>query len=453
MFEDETTPTDVGADVAAIVNQGFGDPAPMSETAPAATPDPTTTAPEQQAQPDAQGSQSGQPGEGEDFWSQFLQDEPAEAPDPWAKFTAEGLDQLNDPQALRQALMDRQQFIDGQRDRVTGLGKYEKLAEAIGGEESAAKAFSWAQSLMFGRQPLPDNPQYTYLDKFLYDLYQFHEPTYRNLVSRAIEPMLSPESGKDYERIRTKVFENEGLPLTMIDDFKLVARSGGVANVALGEEAEFLQQIPQHLHQMFKEMPPEVRSDYIKNRSLAAAKYDLEDKHKTYQRDQRDAEYRAEIERQARVERAEKNEQAFFDVTAVAFETLAKQFQAKGLDELRAAGAAALAVMQIERSYWSGDRNIRAIFQQLRDQIREGNDAGIKSGRNQYLKLLTDAGRSGLRERAQKYVKKPGATTTKVPPGAPGAPQFPADRQTTDQLPDDIPAEIQQIMLRHGFGS
>jgi len=456
-MDDNDNANELGADIGSMVHTAFAEPvggAAAGEQAGA----PAQTQVQEPAQQAPAGDQpAGQQG---DPWTRFLQPEQAAQPaeDPWTRFTREGLEKVQDPAQLRAEAVARQEFLENSKGDLTTYGEWKALAEDLGGPEHVPTAIRMVKDLFWGNEAVdPKNPDVTHFDSFLTQLKTVSGDTYNGLIGRVVLPMLDPEKGgKDYQFIRKAVLEAEGLPVQMLDQFKEVALAGGLQSLEIDTKvSDFLKEVPDHLHEMFRSLPPKVQKDYIK-RDADVATFELNAHYQNWKRTQDEAQVNQARQIEESAARSFTTEKTFYNSQVEAVQAVVTHFKAQGLNDLEALGATAAAFMDLEKSYWEGDAEAKTLFSDWRRHVEKGHQPGIKSVRGSYQQRLQAKATEICRTEAQRRLSK---VPSPPPPPANGGgrnfqQQYPADAEP-GQLSglEDLSSSIRQVMTQHGFGS
>lgn len=448
-----------GADIGSMVHTAFAEPSGAAAGSQSETPT-QTLAPEPPPQAPAGDQPAGQPAGGQvNPWERFLAPEqPAQPEDPWARFTREGLERVQDPAQLRAEAIARQEFLESNKGDLTTYGELKTLAEDLGGPEHIPTAIRMVKDLFWGHEPVdPKNPDVTHLDNFLTQLKTVSGGIYNGLVGRVVLPMLDPASGgRDYQFIRKAVLEAEGLPVQMLDQFKEVALAGGLQSLEIDTRvSDFLKDVPEHLHEMFRSLPAKIQKDYLK-RDADVATYELADRYENWKRKQDEAQAAQARQLEENATRSFTTEKTFYNSQVEAVQSVVTHFKAQGLNDLEALGATAAAFMELEKSFWEGDQEAKTLFQDWRRHVEKGHQPGIKSVRGSYQQRLQAKATEICRAEAQRRLGKVPAQP-QVPAGGGNRnfqQQYPADAEPGQPTGlEDLSSSVRQLLSQHGFGS
>lgn len=451
--------TDAASVMQGVINdfssQGGGDPAP----APAPTPDPA--APTDQPPAD-QAAGDGPPAEPTalDKWLESLSAQDQDQPNELATLlNEEAFNGLREnPEGLAQwaaqARGHLQKFNEGaERERALA----EKV-ERIGGWEDAPKAFDIYGDLFRGDIALSEE-----------DRAEFPEAV--NYTERALMRVMGQDKATAYSlgaavlNLMPEVLQHNanyllkalGYDPKYAEDYKRVTEAGGF-QVTQNQQAvqDWFKDngIPLDQLSTFQRLPVKKQQDLLAG-DVEAGKYDLQFYHDYYQNQDRAAKaeeaYRAQESNRVEYESLK----TLGGEQRQVFQEYVDKGKALGLNDLEAAGLAAMAYAEIEEQYWDENSEARRVVDAWHGHIKTGNKLQRDGGRSGYRKAFETAYRRAASKHGSKRPGVPATPPAQTRAGAPtnGAnqPQFnPATPPGNPGRPLTAAEQMEEIMREYG---
>ncbi len=332
-------------------------------------------------------------------------------------------------------------------------------AEYAGGWENAPQAFDIYGDMFRGGLALEEvDANYpdarSYADRALMRVMQADPVTAYTLGASVLNHM--PDLLRD-ENNANYLLHTLGLDPKYIADYRRVAEAGGFQ---ITEDRQAVldwfkgNDIPSEQMDTLRRLPIKVQSDILAG-DVEAGKFHLQeyhDKFTTKDREAKAAEART-IQERSRVEH--ESARSLATETRKVFNEYVQKGKAFGLDEVQAAGIAALAYAELEEQYWEDGTESRKVLDGWHGHIKTGNHLQIESGRSAYRKAFEAAYR---RAASQYKPSRPGVPTAPNQPRVAGAPAAPGQSQFTPASPQasDLngltgEALMKEIMRQNGM--
>lgn len=338
-----------------------------------------------------------------------------------------------------------------ERERTLGEG-----IERVGGWEDAPKALEIYGDLFRGdielsQEDRADFPEATtHAERALHRMMRHDKNAAYSLGAAVLNHM--PELLTDQHNA-AYLMRTIGLDPRYIEDYRRIAESGGLQPMAnQAEVVEWFKASGIPLDQLgtFNRLPLELQQDMLAG-SLGAAKFHLQEYHDRFtERDQR-----------ARAEEAHRSQasaHAEYEATRTlgseqrkVFDEYVVKGKSLGLNELEAAGLAAMAYASIESEYWDEATESRKAVDRWHGYIKTGNRLQKEAGRAGYRKAFEQA----YRNAAGKYKSpRPGVPPNQNQPrdgasnGNNNQPQFTPATPPGEDLNNLFGADLMNAILR-----
>jgi len=436
---------------------GGGEPSPA--TAP--EPQPPATAGEGQAPLPAASTDDQAPAEPEPNWYKALLAQDQDQPDELAALLNEeafnGLSgNAEELSAWSKKAFDHLRRLNEVAERERTLGA---AIERVGGWGDAPKALDIYGDLFRGdielsQEDRADFPEaQTYAERALHRMMRHDKNAAYSLGAAVLNHM--PELLQDQHNA-AYIMRTLGLDPRYAEDYRRVAESGGLQPMANQQEVvEWFKSSGIPLDQLgtFNRLPLELQQDMLAG-GLGAAKFHLQEYHDRFtERDQR---ARAEETRRSQ-EYAHLEYESTKTLGAEqrkVFDEYVTKGKALGLNDLEAAGLAAMAYAEIEGGYWDESSESRKVVDRWHGYIKTGNNLQKESGRSGYRKAFEAAYRKAAGQYKSPRAGVPPAPAPRQPvaPNSNNQPQFTPATPADDDLNGLFGAElIQAIMRKNGM--
>lgn len=353
--------------------------------------------------------------------------------------TAWGAMQAN-PLQLGQWATNARTQIQQIHEREEELKRQEEDFEWFGGRANAGRAARLAGDLFRGEEALPDD-----------EALKFGANGPRTYAERALHTLLTD---KDHARVASELGvtvlnmmpgllqANEDYLLHVLGydpklkaDFKNVIQAGGYKPQADHEAVQGwfqANQIPLEYIGTFHRLPVKKQHDMLAG-DVEAARFDLEQYHEKFsEKEQREQQAR-QAETQAEQELTQRTTRDLALDTAKIFDEYVEKGKAMGLNQLEAAGAAAMAYKAIEQGYWDDGTDTRRTFDNWFTQMKDGNKFQAELSKKSYKKLFEQEYRKALGQYQPKRPKPP------VPSPGGQKPATPANGNQQSQFDPSTP--------------
>lgn len=335
-----------------------------------------------------------------------------------------------------------------------------EVAEYIGGWENAEHAFNLFGDLFRGDLPLDEGERAEfpaasgYAERAVLRLMGQNPQIAYQLGAAVLNhmPELLMEPHNAGYLLRTI-----GLDPQYIEDYLQVAEMGGFQPTADQQEAlDWFKahDIPMEQLGTFQRLPIELQQDLLVG-NPNAARFHLQRYHNDRLNQEQAARAAEDRYAQERDFIEYQSAQTLATEQRKVFEDYVAKGKALGLNDLEAAGLAAMAYAEIEGQYWEDGTESRKVVDSWHGHIRSGNKSQIESCRTNYRKAFESAYR---RAAGQYSPKRPGLPAPQLHtpriPGAPNGnnqPQFTPSTPLADELSKLTGAELMdEIMRQHG---
>jgi hypothetical protein len=420
-----------------IDSQGSGggepSPAPVPAPAPAPQPPAATAEPPAPADPN-QPPADEQPAESVANWYEALLAQDQDQPDELATLlneetfnglsgNAEGL------AAWSKKAFDHLRRLNEVAEREKTLGG---SIERVGGWEDAPRALEIYGDLFRGdieltEEDRADFPEaQTHAERALFRMMQHDKQAAYSLGAAVLNhmPELLTQEWTDENGVKHSnvgyILRTLGYDPKYANDYRRVAESGGLQPMANQQEVvDWFKEsgIPLDQLSTFNRLPIDLQKDMLAG-SLGAAKFHLQEYHDRFtERDQR-----------ARAEEAHRHQESVrleYESAKTlgaeqrkVFDEYVQKGKALGLNDLEAAGLAAMAYAEIEGGYWDENSEPRKVVDRWHGYIKSGN------------RLQKESGRAGYRKAFEQAYRKAAGQYKSPRPGVPPAPTQPQPRPT-----------------------
>lgn len=339
-----------------------------------------------------------------------------------------------------------------EREKTLGGG-----IERIGGWEDAPKALEIYGDLFRGDIELTEEDRaefpeaQNHAERALFRMMRHDQNAAYSLATAVLNHM--PEALKFNANY---LLQSLGYDPRFAEDYRRVAESGGLQPMANQQEVvDWFKEsgIPLDQLSTFNRLPIDLQKDMLAG-SLGAAKFHLQEYHDRFtERDQRArAEEAHRHQESARIE-YESTKTLGAEQRKVFDEYVAKG-KALGLNELEAAGLAAMAYAEIEGGYWDETSESRKAVDRWHGYIKTGNRLQKESGRAGYRKAFEQAYRKAAGQHSRTRPGIPAGAPNQPQPRVNGAlngnnqPQFPPATPPADDLNKLSGAELMDAILR-----
>ncbi len=459
---DETT--GAAPDAASLMGQiidsqgsGGGEPSPAPAPAPAPAPQPPADQAPAPADPN-QPPVDGQPAEPVPNWYEALlaqdQDQPDELAGLLNEETFNGLSgNAEGLSAWSKKAFEHLRRLNEVAEREKALGDIER----VGGWEDAPKALDIYGDLFRGdieltEEDRADFPEaQTHAERALHRVMRHDKNAAYSLAAAVLNHM--PEVLKYNANY---LLQSLGYDPRYAEDYRRVAESGGLQPMANQQEVvEWFKSsgIPLDQLSTFNRLPIDLQKDMLAG-SLGAAKFHLQEYHDRFtERDQRARAEEARVYQESVRLEYESTKTLGAEQRKV-FDEYVSKGKALGLNDLEAAGLAAMAYAEIEGGYWDETSESRKAVDRWHNYIKSGNRLQKESGRAGYRKAFEQAYR-----RAAGQYKSPRSGVPAITPGqtqprpisatnGANQPQFTPPTPPADDLNKLSGAELMDAILR-----
>lgn len=429
-------------------------PAPTAESAPAATAAAPARAPEAPVEPPAptDGLQQQQQAETEFEWPTVPEDQPNV--DPFAQFADPNALQAlaNDPQALFQRAQAAEELLRTTQGRAQNWNDWEsKAATYLGGAKYIPFAVELVGDLLSqsGAQDLAtETPEA--IDKFLRRVDEVAPGTSDGLLVA----LARRHSDALLNLFQPKLMEQLGLRPDLIEAYRTLTITGQYTQGQdVQAELDFLQRIPRPQHDAFRALP-QFKRDALMRASDEEARWEMEQIHKGYVADQREAAQTAEREQAQQYEREVKFADSLEQEYMTLFDGFVEQGKAlfKG-DVVRAAGVAALAYTEFQKQMLAEKQSMRAQdrvnLNKFERALLSGNQLAADKARNDVRAMLTKIWRQTLNQHGQrKPAAAPPVPSNQRQPENPNRNNAPQFDPTLPEAPNGETQSLAAIMAR-----
>lgn len=405
------------ATISEFQGQGGGESSPAAAPAPAPTP-PSVPGDVPGTPPDPPAASTGQ----EVNWYEALLAESEDRPDELTALINE--ESFNGLRANPEQLGEWAQRAFGQLKQFGEGAERQRALEAragyAGGWENAEHAFDLFGDLYRGDIPLSeadraDFPEaQSYSERALMRVMKQDPTTAYSLGAAVLNHM--PELVKhnaDY------LMRSLGLDPKFAEDYKRVAEAGGFK---MSEDQQVVHDwfkandIPLDQLETFESLPVDLRHDMLAGKPQVS-KYHLNNYHKDRVSEQRAAKANEARMAQERERVEYQSAQTLATEQRKVYQEYVDKGRALGLNDLEAAGLAAMAYSEIEQGFWDEASDSRKVIDDWHGHIKTGNKLQSDTGRSSYRKAFEAA----YRKAAGQYKTKRAGVTPTEPTKQPGA--------------------------------
>jgi hypothetical protein len=450
--------TDAASVMQGVINdfnsQGGGDPAPT----PAPTPDPTTPTDHAHADQPPTDQSTPEP-TALDRWLESLSAQDRDQPNDLANLlNEEAFNGLREnPEQLAQWATQARGHLQKLNEGTERERALAEKVERIGGWEDAPKAFDIYGDLFRGDIALSEE-----------DRAEFPEAV--NYAERALMRVMGQDKATAYSlgaavlNLMPEILQHNasyllkalGYDPKYAEDYKRVTEAGGFQ---VTQDQQAVQNwfkengIPPDQLSTFQRLPVKKQQDLLAG-DVEAGKYDLQFYHDYYQNHDRAA--KAEESRIAHESSRVEYEslKTLGSEQRQVFQEYVDKGKALGLNDLEAAGLAALAYAEIEEQYWDEDSESRRVVDAWHGHIKTGNKLQRDGGRSGYRKAFETAYRRAASKHGSKRPGAPANPPAQTRAGAPpsnGQPQFnPAPAPGNPGRSLTAAEQMEEIMREYG---